>query len=415
MRVLLSTAALSALLLSACAQVAAQADSSTRITGSLTYLQRIALPPQAVAVLELRPSAGGAPSVEQRRPLGGAQVPIPFTMDIDRRLLDPAADYVLRALIEVDGRTAWTSSDMAVPVQSARVELGEIRLTQLGAQASSALVCGSSRVTLEPIGDGLQLVVDGESFELLPVPAASGARYELPDGPDTWFWSRGERGRLSLRGTELPECVPAVQAEGELRAFGVEPGWSLRIADGSIELLTDYGARVQSWPTVPVRQANGLRTWQVQEAGLTVRVRQQPCSDTMTDLNWPLAVTVERAEGDLRGCGGNPAELLLGLDWRVHALNGETVTGEAPTLRFAADRRVSGSGGCNRWTAGWELTGESLTISRAASTMMACAEPAMAQERRFLTLLAGVRGFSVGQDGTLELLGGEGRITARPD
>jgi heat shock protein HslJ len=38
-----------------------------------------------------------------------------------------------------------------------------------------------------------------------------------------------------------------------------------------------------------------------------------------------------------------------------------------------------------------------------ASTMMACPEPLMEQEQRFLELLAQTKGFAIGADGGLEL------------
>jgi heat shock protein HslJ len=86
----------------------------------------------------------------------------------------------------------------------------------------------------------------------------------------------------------------------------------------------------------------------------------------------------------------------------------------APTLAFTADSRVYGKASCNRFTAGFALTGETLTVERAASTMMACAEPVMEQELRFLELLRSVQRFTLAADGALTLHAADGRtIVAR--
>ena len=87
---------------------------------------------------------------------------------------------------------------------------------------------------------------------------------------------------------------------------------------------------------------------------------------------------------------GNPLvdSPLRGTYWKLVRL-GETPVQVAenqrePHLVFARDElRVSGSGGCNRVTGGFELDGEKLKLGPMAGTMMAC--PAgMEQEQRFL-------------------------------
>ena len=61
-----------------------------------------------------------------------------------------------------------------------------------------------------------------------------------------------------------------------------------------------------------------------------------------------------------------------------------------------------------------ELTGESLTISQAATTMMACPQPVMEQEALFLAVLTGTTRCTITADGTLTLHAGDGRtLTAR--
>ena len=63
---------------------------------------------------------------------------------------------------------------------------------------------------------------------------------------------------------------------------------------------------------------------------------------------------------------------------------------------------VSGSAGCNRYTASYEVDGDALTIGPAATTQMLCEPDVMTAEEAFLTAFAGVDGFAV-TAGTLEL------------
>jgi putative lipoprotein len=66
------------------------------------------------------------------------------------------------------------------------------------------------------------------------------------------------------------------------------------------------------------------------------------------------------------------------------------------------DGRFAGSGGVNRLMGGYTLTGDALTLSNAASTMMAGPPEAMAQEQAILAVLPLVRGFRItGNDLTL--------------
>jgi heat shock protein HslJ len=57
------------------------------------------------------------------------------------------------------------------------------------------------------------------------------------------------------------------------------------------------------------------------------------------------------------------------------------------SLKFGDNQMVSGSGGCNRFTGRYRLTGTQLQIGPLASTKMACAEEIMEQESKFCQAL----------------------------
>lgn len=100
---------------------------------------------------------------------------------------------------------------------------------------------------------------------------------------------------------------------------------------------------------------------------------------------------------------GNPlatfnaqAHGISGSAWRVTAYNNgkqavvSLLAGSTLTLGFADDGRVSGSAGCNNYTASYATQGQSITISPPAATRKRCPQPAglMEQEALFLQALA---------------------------
>ena len=85
------------------------------------------------------------------------------------------------------------------------------------------------------------------------------------------------------------------------------------------------------------------------------------------------------------------------------------MAGSAATLTFDAEGNVYGKASCNRFTGGFKLTGESLTVGPLATTMMACQPKLMEQEQKFLELLTQVQGFAIAGDGALTLRAADGQ------
>ncbi|MDX1382101.1 MAG: META domain-containing protein [Thermoanaerobaculia bacterium] len=141
------------------------------------------------------------------------------------------------------------------------------------------------------------------------------------------------------------------------------------------------------------------------------------CAPSEEGGSEPVASEAEPAQA-----AAPSTEALLDAEWRLVSMGegGETspVLEEAEvTLAFGDDGRASGSGGCNRYTAGYEADGGgSLSFSPAAATMMACPVAAVAdQEAAFFAALDGVETWAV--DGDELRLGGAGvelRFEPRP-
>ncbi len=105
---------------------------------------------------------------------------------------------------------------------------------------------------------------------------------------------------------------------------------------------------------------------------------------------------------------------LAGTSWNLIAYNNgtggfqSTVIDVAVTAAFAEDGTLSGSSGCNNYSASWETDNGSIEISTGVSTMMACAdEQVMTQETRYLELLALADTYRV-DAGTLEMFDADG-------
>lgn len=112
-----------------------------------------------------------------------------------------------------------------------------------------------------------------------------------------------------------------------------------------------------------------------------------------------------------------------GTQWEVTGVNNGrqavvSVQGETRlTLAFDTEGRVSGSSGCNRFTARFEAGPGALRILSPATTRMACPDPSvLAQEQAFLRALEAVRTVRIEGD-RLELRDAEGalQVSARTD
>jgi len=224
-----------ALLLAGCAGGGPAAEAPLEIAGTLTYRQRIALPPAGTVVVELRRQDGPAVA-ESRAPLAGRQVPIPFALQVARDRLAPGADYAVSGAVLLDGGTVWASEPQPVDTGAARLDLGALLLfPQQGNAFSTVLRCGETEVRADPASDGLHVDVAGERFVLEQVPAASGARYALPDDPTTEFWSKGREATLRVRGRVYPTCAEvAAQPEAGPAALQGAPWTVERVGDVAV-------------------------------------------------------------------------------------------------------------------------------------------------------------------------------------
>jgi heat shock protein HslJ/uncharacterized lipoprotein YbaY len=199
------------------------------VSGELSYRERIALRPGSAAVVELRDvSIADASAVvieEQRIDLMGRQVPFPFRLTVDRTKLNDRRRYSVRGrILGPAEQLLWTTTEAHLIDPAAGSEqLGTLMMSQTRpgpapspvAESSVVYQCGDQEATLRVEDGQARLSVLDETFLLTRTPAASGAKYEVPGDPSTFFWTKGERAMLEIRGHRYTECETAGGGVGQ--------------------------------------------------------------------------------------------------------------------------------------------------------------------------------------------------------
>ena len=103
----------------------------------------------------------------------------------------------------------------------------------------------------------------------------------------------------------------------------------------------------------------------------------------------------------LAGCGSGTNNDPTGNAWNLTELEGDVVV-EGTTIDLTiTEESISGNAGCNSYNGSVELDIDNSTMTvgpDVVSTMMACEEPIMAQEQKYLDVLTRVTSFEVASD-----------------
>lgn len=393
---------------------AAFAQDNRVLSGEVSYRERVALSPDAVLMVEVA-AIDRSIIAQERIPTDGMQVPIPFEIEVPND-----AEGTLRAALSSGGRIDWLGEPVEIDVGTSG-DLGELVLRRFQPMGFvSAFRCGDRMIRVGFAGENAILDTGDERLTLAPSPAASGARYESEDDPDTWFWNQGDSALVSLGGEELPECRMTFPMDDTLyRAGGSEPFWSMTIEAGQMTLvrlgMEDLTMPVTETSLTDVGDILVIAT--DTERALRAVILRKPtlCRDSMTGMPHPETVELSIGDNTILGCGGDPWSLLVGRTWVVEDIGSAGVVDTArTTMGFDAAGRVYGSGSCNRYNGPAVLTGEALNFGALASTSMACPDSIMSQERRFFDALAEVSRFDIDEAGALILHGPGGPlVTAR--
>lgn len=300
--------ALGALLASACNQETTPAGAS--VSGTATYRERMALPPDAVFEVRLEDVSradAAAEVIAETRVESPGNPPFAFTLDYDPARIDPRHRYAIRARV-LSGDELMFTSDTHTPLPTGDVPAPiEILMVRAAGTPAAAVAAGGTTVlrgAYSYMADAGLFTACG-SDERIPVAmAADNAALE-----SAYLKARPEPGAAMIA-TVVGRVEPREPMEGAVRPHLVVEQF-VNIANGTCD-------------TPPVL--------------------------ALEDTYWQLAQL-----------GDAPVTLAPG-QRAPHIV-----------LR-SADHRVSGYAGCNRMMGGYSVDGAKLGFTQLAGTMMACAQ-----------------------------------------
>ena len=307
-------------------------DSTSMITGTATSRERIALPPGAVLEVTLEDiSRADAPAVVigRTRIESPGSPPFAFSITFDPARVQETHRYAVRARITLNGQLLFTT-DTVQPVLGARDRTSvDLILRRAGA--------GATAVTPQ-----------SKAAPTAPARRIRGAYWYLADAGFFTDCRIGQRLPVAQEGDNAALEAAYLKARSQ-------PGAAmLAVIDGRVEMrLPMEGDQPQ--PTLVIERF--------------VEVRPGDC-DTASDAS------LENTYWKLVQLGGTPVEVF-------------ERQREAHLILQPAQRRITGSGGCNRFQGSYRLEANKLSFGQVAATLMECRH-GMEQERKFLDVLGRV-------------------------
>ena len=320
------------------------------VSGTVTYRERLALPPDAVVeawLADVSQMDVAAPVVaETTFSPDGRQVPLPFTLRYNPADIEPDRTYAVRAVIRNAGRLMFTT-DRVYPV----ITLGnpthvELLLVRVG-QAATPSRMGGTTWLLEDLGgtgvlDRVQATlafpeagkVAGNascnrffgSVELSGTAITFGALGTTRRSCAEAVMTQERRYLRALAGAErftLDRSVLLIDYEGSdqplrftrleqddvsdtsaFRAVGTEPFWGLTINRAGLRFTTPDNPTGLRFPLTEITLAGDAVQWvgKTKTAVLTTRLRPGRCSDGMSDRAWTHHAVVRLDGVTYRGC-----------------------------------------------------------------------------------------------------------------
>jgi len=202
-------------------------------------------------------------------------------------------------------------------------------------------------------------------------------------------------------------------------ARGTGSSWSLTIGDGRLLFEPADGPAIDV-PAPPPRTDDGYREYRTGRLAVTI-LPGDACSDGLIDRRADT-VWIQVGEREFQGCGGAvlAADDLTDTSWHFAEIAGEAVPLTGDLFRddiYAIDFHAQGFvgyGGCNRFSAAYSRSGDTLTAHAPwGSGARRCAEAIMAREQRLMQILTAPVRISLPDPNTLVLIGERGTIRLR--
>lgn len=399
------------LCLSPAAQAQAQVPAEfVTVSGNASYLQRIAMPPDAVLTVQVqdvsRADVAATVLAESREAFGRRQVPLAYHVLVPRSAINPRMRYAVRATISVDGQTQFaTARDYPVLTRRApnQVNLLLAAVPEVarpgGPSASAPAPAPASTPSYSPASPSVPssssaFALPATFAGVLPCAGCRGIAYTVTMQADGSY-----RLRRTYLGTTASQLKPMAEAgrwtadhQGKLIALmssTATPLFFRLTAEGALRQLDDQGQPFKSPAnhdlrrTAKIDPVNEAAAEAVNDASAA-----SPATAALRDTYWKLVEL-----------GGQAVAMQPGQEREVRI-----------TLA-SQDQRLMGFSGCNALGGAYALNGSALKFDPLASAMRLC-EPALnTLERQVLDALIATTGQRIdGQQ--LSLLGGA-RVLAR--
>ena len=179
----------------------------------------------------------------------------------------------------------------------------------------------------------------------------------------------------------LPACAqkgPGLldSLDGDYVARGNEPGWRVTVEAETVDIVATYGEDERSTPRSATRVTDMGQTLEMPQINAWLSVEDRLCHDDMSGMPYPQRAVLTLDGQEYLGCGGEARSFLTGEAWQIEdVMSGGGVDGAEVTIGFDAEGRAFGRAACNRFSGGYELTGEGISFGPMAATKMACAPP----------------------------------------
>ncbi|MGA7243116.1 MAG: META domain-containing protein [Terracidiphilus sp.] len=182
-----------------------------------------------------------------------------------------------------------------------------------------------------------------------------------------------------------------ITASGRLdRAAGIggeSTGWILQL-DLPIVVAGNHLNSIQ----VNDPRAGELETWANKRVRVTGKFGQR--TGVETGEQPVLTVSSIKAARASHAASASKAPIdLSGSEWLLDDLAGSAADHGQATLTFPEAGKVAGNASCNRFFASAEINGNAIKLGGMGSTRMACPEPVMKQEAKYLEALQAAERF----------------------
>lgn len=428
------------------------------VTGTITYRERIALPPTATVEVRLEDvtkPGGSAPVIARTRMTKPGQVPIRFNLDYDTALINPNGRYAVRATISDAGSVLFASADTALVLTQGHDRRADLVLAQVGSPKPQARPQpGAPPLPPNPLADlpvtftgtiestryHLNLFPD-DSFFLRMTSTQSG-----DSGDDLGSWAlSSDRRVLVLQGREdetVSFLVPSASvlrklddngqplAGSELRRSAFAPIEVRGTLRGAYSLMADAGMFVEcsTGQRFAVAQEGANRELEAAYtkarpaagASIAVEVVGRLTTRRRGEGRGTAATLVVDKLERVRAAESCPARFssapLENTEWRLTRLGNAAVPASKDPRRQAYltfsgdDSSFSGSSGCNRLIGTYVVANATVAL-KSGGTMIACRDEAKT-EAAFLAALEATRTFRIAGR-VLELFDQKGARLAR--